>query len=707
MLPALWASLVIRVIATVGGVFFLRRARDWRWTYCVGLLALASLRMLVRLAHAHGWVPAQVNGWANGAVAQVLFSILVLVGFALAAQAFLENRQRAIDKSIDQRRWQAMLENASEGFLLSDATGNVIYASPYSGQLLGIQPGPQAPRPYDLKIHPEDREVANAQFRWAVAHPGHAPTRVRVRLRHADGSYRWIEATVVSMLSDPAVRAVVTNWHDITHQKLMEQDLERNLALLQNVIDGVAEGIFVKDVAGKYILVNQAAARLTQRSVQELLQLDDVQLFGPEVGARIREIDRQVREEGRVFEQQETVPIGCRLYTFSIVKVPYRLPSGEVMGVIGVARNITDRVERETAIRDRARQMRTFIESSPIAIAMLDRDLNYLAYSKRWVTDLEIPDANLTGRSHYEVFPQLPKRWRDVNDRCLQGEVASCEDDSFVRENGEVAYLRWQAGPWRDGDNQIGGIILVTEIVTKEKRVQEELRETQSQLAHVGRLLTMGEMTAAIAHEVNQPLYAIQNFATACSAELSGESPDIPKVERWTTQIAQQAERVGEIIHRLRSFAAKRPPRHDPLDVNVIVRDAVALMSPEGRSRGISIDMDLQDLVPVDGDRIGLTQVLVNLLRNAFDAIEQSGHGTRQVLVRTSLVDGRAQVSVIDSGPGLGSTEPNQVFEAFYTTKPEGLGLGLAISRSIIGASGGRLWAEPDPAGGAAFHFLV
>jgi PAS domain S-box-containing protein len=705
MQPSLWVSSAIHVVALIGGIHFLRRAQDWRWTYCIVVLAFATLRILIRLAFTEGWVSQAVNQAANGAAAQVLFSCLILVGMGLAAQAFLENRQRALDISHSQRRWQAMLENFCEGFLLTDANGDVQYASPYSGRLLGIEPGPGAPRPMDL-VHPDDRALAAAQFRWALANPGREPRRVTVRLRHADGSYRWVEGTAVSMLTDPAVRAVVTNWRDVSPQKRMEQDLERNLALLQTVIDGVAEGIFVKDVAGRYILVNQSAARLSQRSVQELLQLDDLQLFGKEIGSRIREIDRQVREEGRVFDQQETVTFGSRQYVFSIVKTPYRAPNGEVMGVIGVARDITERIEREAAIQDRARQTRSFIECSPMAMAMLDQDLKYLAYSKRWISDLQLPDSNLIGRSHYEVFPDVPQRWRDVNDRCLQGEVASCDDDSFTRSNGEVVYLRWQAGPWRNGNNQIAGIILVTEIVTEEKRVQEELRKTQSQLAHVGRLLTMGEMTAAIAHEVNQPLYAIQNFATACSAELRAAQPNIQKVERWTSQIAQQAQRVGEIIHRLRSFAAKRPPHRDPLDINLVVRDAVALMAAEARSRSISVETDLQSLSTVEGDRIGLTQVLVNLIRNAFEAVEQSNR-KKKVLIRTAPAQGRTQVSVIDSGPGFDLPEPSQVFDAFYTTKPEGLGLGLAISRSIIGASGGRLWAEADPAGGAAFHFLI
>jgi C4-dicarboxylate-specific signal transduction histidine kinase len=244
------------------------------------------------------------------------------------------------------------------------------------------------------------------------------------------------------------------------------------------------------------------------------------------------------------------------------------------------------------------------------------------------------------------------------------------------------------------------------------QRREVSLRKAQSELAHMSRLTTMGELAASIAHEVSQPVGAIANNANACLRLLSPGFENFQEMQEGLLDVLKGANRVNSIIQRMRALAKKVPPEMSRLDLKDVITDVLSLIDHELTKRQVLIRVELpEDLPPVLGDRVQLQQVMLNLLINGIEAINDLPRGERKITIRarSNEQNGRSAVlvSVQDSGVGLNLAEADRLFEAFYTTRAQGLGMGLAISLSIIEAHGGRLWVAPTDGRGATFEFLL
>jgi C4-dicarboxylate-specific signal transduction histidine kinase len=229
-------------------------------------------------------------------------------------------------------------------------------------------------------------------------------------------------------------------------------------------------------------------------------------------------------------------------------------------------------------------------------------------------------------------------------------------------------------------------------------------------LAHVARLNTMGEMVAELAHELNQPLSAISSYAQACQRLLQLDSADhLESLVAAMNQVAEQADRAAGIIRRLKRFVVKAKPAQTSLDINSLVRNVAELMQLDARLAKVDIRFELADPLPrIVSDRIQIEQVLVNLMRNAIEAMWESKSESHRLTVSTALREtGDILVSLHDTGVGMTPETRRQVFDRFYTTKPDGMGMGLPISQSIIEHHGGRLWVEPNPDRGVTFFFTL
>jgi PAS domain S-box-containing protein len=242
------------------------------------------------------------------------------------------------------------------------------------------------------------------------------------------------------------------------------------------------------------------------------------------------------------------------------------------------------------------------------------------------------------------------------------------------------------------------------------KRAEESLRQAQAELSHMARLTTLGELTASIAHEVNQPLGAIVTNGQACLRLLARESPDLHKSREVIERMISNGMRASAVITRIRALAQKAPPHKDWLDLNATIRDVLALARSAAHRHGVAVETHLAEQVPlVRADRIQLQQVLLNLIINAIEAMSGVGDGPRELAVQSDpdTTTPGVRVTVRDSGPGLDPQHLAHLFDAFYTTKTNGLGLGLAISRRIVEAHGGGLWASANVPHGAVFQFTV
>ena len=245
--------------------------------------------------------------------------------------------------------------------------------------------------------------------------------------------------------------------------------------------------------------------------------------------------------------------------------------------------------------------------------------------------------------------------------------------------------------------------------VTERRAAEEALRGALGDLERASRLNTMGQLTASIAHEINQPLAAIITNAEACLLWLEADRPDLEEARQAATRIVRNGHRAGDIIKSVRALTRKSTPEMISLGINDVIREVIVLIGAEFRRRGVRVDTSLSsDLVSVVGDRVQLQQVVLNLIMNGIEAMAHPMNGQPRLQISsTNDESGGVLVAIADSGPGLDLTRADRIFEAFFTTKPEGMGMGLSICRSIIDAHGGRLWASPNLPNGAVFQFTL
>lgn len=365
---------------------------------------------------------------------------------------------------------------------------------------------------------------------------------------------------------------------------------------------------------------------------------------------------------------------------------------------------IERRAETEARLHQSQAALAALIETTDAAIWSVDREFLLTAYNSRAREGFE---RRFGGPIHkvQQILPtDVQSKWHDLYGRAFAGERFSTELEMPIE--GHVHYLLVALAPIIINDVVTGVSVSSTDI-TKRKHAEEAAHAHQAQLTHVLRLSTMGEMASGLAHEINQPLGAIANFATGCVRRLRNGGMHADDVLRIVEQIAGEALRAGTIIRRLRSLIRKDSSRQEQTDLNELVNDAVRLLASDLRNGDVTVALDLDEALPsIYVDSIQIEQVLLNLLRNAVDAMADAETDRRALHISTAIVDeATVELKVRDYGSGLPPTIGERIFEPFVSTKTNGLGLGLSISRTIIEAHGGRLWTTAHPDGTTfAFH---
>ena len=277
--------------------------------------------------------------------------------------------------------------------------------------------------------------------------------------------------------------------------------------------------------------------------------------------------------------------------------------------------------------------------------------------------------------------------------------------------------FRHRDGSWRvleaigkrpSNPPDMDGVVVSSRDVTERKRIEAETRQHQAELSYLLRLSTMGEMAAGLAHELNQPLAAITNYAKGCARRIASGVGEKAQIVPALEEIAGQAMRAGDIIRRLRNLLRKGEVRWELVDVNELVREVARFVDAEAGEHVVRLQLDLAPEVPqVCVDAIQLEQVILNLVRNGLEAVSGVEREARELLVRTTAADDTIEIAISDNGEGLSADIAEKMFDPFFSTKPGSLGMGLSISRSIVEAHGGRLWATPNPGRGTTFRFTL
>ena len=338
-----------------------------------------------------------------------------------------------------------------------------------------------------------------------------------------------------------------------------------------------------------------------------------------------------------------------------------------------------------------------------------------------WGPSGRLVDANeafvrLTGYNRDDLFKRLswteltPAEARSVDEQRLvelrASRVVHPYETEYVRSNGSRVPVLVGMATFEEASEE--GVAFVLDL-TDQKRAEQACTQAQMELAHANRVATIGHLTASIAHEIKQPIGATIASANAGLNWLGSQPPDLEEARLAFSTIVEAGVRAGDVIERIRALVKKAPPRRDALAINETILEVVALTRLEATKNRVSVQTRLAEgRPPVQGDRVQLQQVILNLIINAVEAMNCSNEGTRQLLINTDRADQRdIRVVIQDSGPGIAPASINRVFDPFYTTKSSGLGIGLSICRSIIEAHEGRLWATAAQPEGAIFAFTL
>lgn len=377
----------------------------------------------------------------------------------------------------------------------------------------------------------------------------------------------------------------------------------------------------------------------------------------------------------------------------------------------GVVLDIDEEKQLEEALRTRESHLRSILDTIPDAMIVIDRRGIMQFFSSAAERQFGYREDEAIGRNVSMLMPNPDRsrhdgylaRYQSTGERHIIGIGRIVTGQ---RKDGTTFPMHLSVG-----EMQSGGAPYFTGFVrdlTEHQQTQARLQELQSELVHVSRLSALGEMASALAHELNQPLAAISNYMKGSRRLLSASpEPDIPKIESAMDRAAEQAIRAGQIIRRLRDFVARGESEKRVESVSKLIEEAGALGLTGAREQGVRLRFNLNpehDLVLVD--RVQIQQVLVNLFRNALEAM---AHSPRRELIasNTAVDDDMIEIEVSDTGPGFADDVKPNLFQTFFTTKETGMGVGLSISRSIIEAHGGRMWAESNGSGGATFRFTL
>jgi PAS domain S-box-containing protein len=559
-------------------------------------------------------------------------------------------------------------------------------------------------------VHPEDLPRVIQTFTQAIA--SGEPYDFEARLRRFDGAYRWFQVRGLPLRD---ASGAILRWHalhtDIDERKRTEDALRHSEASLRAIVETTPECVHVIAGDGTMLSVNAAGAAMAGApSVDLMLGQNFYDLVTPEDRERYRAFHQSVCAGQKGFLEFHIFRMDGECRHLETRAAPLRNDDGTV-AQLGVARDITARKQAEARLRESERNLRQLTETIPEMLwsatpeGAIDycnaRLLDYTGFDAE-----QVMGDGWTKLLHPDDVDQTAQEWLS----CIRtGASYRVEVRTFHAADATYRWCMTNARPLLDEHGRILKWYGTVVDMHDWRQAQEELRHTQEKLAYMMRVITMGELTASIAHELNQPLSGIMTNAGTCLRMLAADPPDVDGACETARRTIRDANRASDVIVRLRALFTGKELTTESMDLNEATREVIALSMSELQRHRVTLRPELADDLPlVTANRVQLQQVILNLLRNASDAMVGVDDGPRQLLIRTERDEGdRVRLTVRDVGVGLEPHVMDKLFQAFYTTKSSGMGIGLSVSRTIIEKHGGRLWGEPNDGPGATFAFSI
>lgn len=605
-------------------------------------------------------------------------------------------------------QWREVFEHSPLMYFMVDATGTVLSASTSIASRLGYAVSELVGQSVLNVFFEEDRELVRRNMAVCLEMTG-KPNSWDARQIHKDGTMLWIRENAKALRWAPNQRIVLIACEDITARHRTELELAQLAAIVASSDDAIVS----KTLNGNIISWNAGATSMFGYKADELIGQSIYRIIPSELYEEEKQILTWLARGERI-QRYETVRLAKdgRRVDVSLTVSPLFDKSGKVVGASKVARDITESKLAERELRTGAARLRALVETAVDGVMMIDARGVVLMFNPACEKLFGYSADAVIGEN---VKMLMPDSYRHQHDRYIanyrdtrQPKIIGIGREVVGRrKDGSTFPMNLSVGEAKqDGESIFVGIV---HDLTSRKRTEAELEQTRAELLRVARVTTLGELTAAIAHEVNQPLTGLVSSGNACLRWLACERPDLGAARQSVERMIKAGIRAGEVIGRIRALVGKSPPQRDRLNINDTITEVIALIGWEVRRNRISLQTELSNDVPlVLGDRVQLQQVILNLMLNAIEAMSEVGEPRRELSI-SSAKDGSHGVLVTlrDSGIGLNGTAFDRLFEAFYTTKTHGMGMGLAVSRTIIQAHGGRLWALPNVPQGAIFQFTL
>jgi PAS domain S-box-containing protein len=618
-------------------------------------------------------------------------------------------KQRARPKSRDNR--EKLFEQLLNIVCVGGFDGYLKRVSPTICAAFGYCEQEMTAVPMIELVHPDDRPWAAAMIQQFAE--GRASQGVEVRIRAKDGTYKWILWDAVACVEE---RLFFATGQDITARKRAEEELRESNQRFERIASATNEAVWDWDLRTDRIWRNEAFHKtfgVPNDEVQGTIEWwrqrvhpDDLRRVLDSIPAPIVAGKQQWTMEYRLRRLDGTY---ARVYDRGFVIFDRE---GQPARMVGAVIEISKLEHAEERLRESEERFRLAAKATRDAIWDWDMRRGRVWRSEGfeslfgYSTDSVSSDLGWwIERIHPDDRKRVCGQVSSVS--ALRSEQYECEY-RFRRADGSYADVYERGFVMYGEDDKPVRMVGSLMDMSARRKAQEMAHMQQAELAHIARVSTMGEIATGLAHELNQPLAAIANYAASCTQALAGDaSAAREKLPAWIEKIAANTHRAGEIIRRLRGFTRKSESRRTEVDVNDLVRDVIDLMEAETRRRNMRVRWQPDKSAQVCVDPVQIQQVLVNLLNNAYEAAADKPPERRLVTVAVKPAADTIEVSVADLGVGIPAKHRERVFEAFFTTKASGVGVGLAISRSIVEDHGGRLWLSPNSRQGVTFHFTL
>ena len=578
-------------------------------------------------------------------------------------------------------------------------------------QIYGLDPRKGAPtlEQYLATVHPLDRDFMAETIKRM--HAERCGCDVKKRIVRPNGELRYIRCVGIPVIEDEVLKGFLGTAMDITEQELLTQELQESEAKFRDFAHTASDWFWEIGPDYKFTHLTEnafgshAADRIGTACWDHALDLETE----PEMWRLVR-ATLDARKPFRDFTYCVGGGDGSPMYVRASGK-PMFDASGEFLGYRGTGSDVTALMRAQEALRESERRLRSAIDGIAGLVAVLAPNgeletvnRQIVEYFGRSSGELKDWGSSTNDAVHPEDLPRIIELFK----RSIVTGTPFHFELRLRRFDGEYRWFDNRGVPIRDDSGRILRWYVLLVDIEDRTRALARLDQMQSDFAHMNRVSMMGELAASLSHEITQPIASARNNARAALNFLDRSLPDLGEVREALSCVVDDTDRAGDIVDRIRDNIKKAPSRKDYFDLNAAINEVIVLARSAINKNGVLVQARLAGgLFPVQGDRVQLQQVILNLLLNACEAMGSSDAGTRNLSISTEQDHAGVLVAVRDSGPGIDPAHLQRVFDAFYTTKSSGVGMGLSISRSIIAAHGGRLWAEANEPRGAVFQFTV